>query len=1025
VPIVLALVLLATAGSSTATPPPAVWTALGPAGSQVLAFAASPAAPGVLYAATDDRVWKSLDSGETWSPTGDGPSTLSYSLVADPADGDNVLAGSFNGELWVTSDGGATWAPPGSGWPASSWPLLSWSSAGLFALAGGTLYTSSEGGDSWTALGTPPDGAERSLLVVSSTAIYVGTELGTVEFSDDGGLTWADRSSGLPTEIEPDYPYPPSIEQLVSDPADSQVLYAELNPLGLFRSPDGGASWVAVASPLVGKTLERAVTLATTPTTLVATAGLDVVRSTNGGASWTVGAEPPFGSAFKTLFFPDPSSATTLYLGDFGVFRSTDAGDTFAFSSTGLGKTGVHALTPVPGCTGCYLAATASGVMRTDDDGASWEHRSSGVRGQTLELASDPTNPNRFYLAAAGDVWRTNDGGASWQAANTGITGVARAVAADASKVYTGADGTVYRSSDGADSWTASPLPLAGVYINALAIDPTDGERVYAGTTSGLFRSPDGGSSWTRIDPRHVSDITVAPDGMVYVVANSGVSAFTPEGTGLPLASIGLTTSVYSLATQSGEDDYVYAGTAQGVYQTADGGQRWVKLLTNGLESQFVSDLVPRGDHLMIATARGTAKVDLAPPTVTVDNAQHVTTTTADLAGWANPMGTSATAFFEYGTTRAYGTATPATALGEGTEWVPVTASLSGLSHATTYHFRLVAQSAEGMAAGPDQLLRTDFLEPTASTSAAGQLTPTAATLNGSVNPRGGLTSYWFEYGPDSSYGSQTSDFAAGAGVVAVSVSANLTGLEPATTYHYRVAAENAKGATFGLDRQFTTNPLPPTMAEVEPLTLRSGGLEGGSIPVHLSWTATPGTSPICNYQLQRGTAVDPPYGIGQFPAGELQGGELPTVGVYYRVQALACDGSTSDYVSSPPATVRLAEESAATVSRSRGWSLRDSKDASGHRVLRTTVPGSWVAFTFTGRSLAWIAPKGPLYAAVSVSLDGGPPTSLPLYQPTRSVQGLVYLVNLPTVAKHRVVITARAASDRRRVDVDAFAVIR
>jgi hypothetical protein len=80
-------------------------------------------------------------------------------------------------------------------------------------------------------------------------------------------------------------------------------------------------------------------------------------------------------------------------------------------------------------------------------------------------------------------------------------------------------------------------------------------------------------------------------------------------------------------------------------------------------------------------------------------------------------------------------------------------------------------------------------------------------TVNGSVDPDGQATTYHFEYGTTTSYGSSTSTASAGSGWVPVPVSSELTGLASSTTYHYRVVATNEAGTTDGPDGTFKTLP--------------------------------------------------------------------------------------------------------------------------------------------------------------------------------------------------------------------------
>jgi hypothetical protein len=96
---------------------------------------------------------------------------------------------------------------------------------------------------------------------------------------------------------------------------------------------------------------------------------------------------------------------------------------------------------------------------------------------------------------------------------------------------------------------------------------------------------------------------------------------------------------------------------------------------------------------------------------------------------------------------------------------------------------------------------------PVASTGSASAVTDHGATLAGTVNSKGSPTSYRFEYGTTTAYGSATSDTAAGSGTTDVAAGAVLDGLAPATTYHYRVVASNAAGVATGSDQTFTTAP--------------------------------------------------------------------------------------------------------------------------------------------------------------------------------------------------------------------------
>jgi hypothetical protein len=187
--------------------------------------------------------------------------------------------------------------------------------------------------------------------------------------------------------------------------------------------------------------------------------------------------------------------------------------------------------------------------------------------------------------------------------------------------------------------------------------------------------------------------------------------------------------------------------------------------------------------------------------------ATNVTLTSATFNGSVNPFGHATTWYFEYGTSKNYGTKTALQSAGSGTTAINVSTAVTGLKVGNTYHYRLVAMNTAGTANGSDITFLTTAA-PTAVTSAASSIGATSATLNGSVNPNGAATSWSFEYGTTTSYGSTTSSKNAGSGTNSVSVSTSLSNLAVGTTYHYRLVAKSSAGTTRSADGTFATSGL-------------------------------------------------------------------------------------------------------------------------------------------------------------------------------------------------------------------------
>lgn len=95
------------------------------------------------------------------------------------------------------------------------------------------------------------------------------------------------------------------------------------------------------------------------------------------------------------------------------------------------------------------------------------------------------------------------------------------------------------------------------------------------------------------------------------------------------------------------------------------------------------------------------------PPAVVTGKAEGIGGAIAALHGTVNPKGLPTGYWFEYGTTKSYGSKTAESEAGDGEKAVAVEAALKGLSPETTYHFRLVAKNEIGESAGVDATFET------------------------------------------------------------------------------------------------------------------------------------------------------------------------------------------------------------------------------------------------------------------------------------------------------------------------------
>ena len=209
---------------------------------------------------------------------------------------------------------------------------------------------------------------------------------------------------------------------------------------------------------------------------------------------------------------------------------------------------------------------------------------------------------------------------------------------------------------------------------------------------------------------------------------------------------------------------------------------------------------------ITLSLSVGTALAAAALPTATTGHVTSVQPTSAQVTGTVNPNGSATSWYFEYklSSSTTYGTKTLAKSIGSGTTDVEVSGSLTGLAPATSYNYRIVATSSAGTKHGGNGIFNTSAA-PVVITGAASHLTASSATLNGIVNPEALATTWYFEYGTTTGYGSKTPATNLAASPNNTNVDAVVSNLAPQSTYHYRLVVTSSAGTSVGVDFMLTT----------------------------------------------------------------------------------------------------------------------------------------------------------------------------------------------------------------------------
>jgi photosystem II stability/assembly factor-like uncharacterized protein len=355
---------------------------------------------------------------------------------------------------------------------------------------------------------------------MSGVRVLVGTRKGAFVLTSDGKRKqWAVSGPHFPGW---------EIYHLKASPADPNRLYASQTS-GWFgqviqRSCDGGKTWEAAGNKFT-------------------------YEGTPGTHQWYDGTQHPW--EFKRVWHLEPSltDPDAVYAGveDAALFRTNDGGQTWQelpglrdakgnLWSPGAGGMGLHTILLDPtNPKRIFIAISAAGVFRSDDEGQSWRPMNRGLKSPyelpdpdaevghcVHRIAMHPSRPGVLFMQKHWDVTRSDDAGESWHEVSGNLpsdfgfpidvhahepeTIYVVPIKSDSEHYPPEGKLRVYRSRTGGNEWEAltKGLPQSDCYVNvlrdAMAVDSLDSCGVYFGTTGGqVYASADAGDTWAPI----------------------------------------------------------------------------------------------------------------------------------------------------------------------------------------------------------------------------------------------------------------------------------------------------------------------------------------------------------------------------------------------------------------------------------------------------------------------------------------------------------------------------------------------
>lgn len=653
-------------------------------------LAIHPADGNTIWLATSGGgVWKTTDGGQTWKPTMDDLGQLPIGAVAvSKSNPLRLYAGSGNADtsstptqnasgigILISDDGGESWrvspagVDPGTKFydidvdPRNPDIVLAGSEKGL--------YRTTNGGTSWVQL-LPRQTASIAWSPSNPGIVYAGTwsddapvSPGTVWKSTDGGVSFSEKSTGLPgTSSTRGRP------EIAVAPTDANRVYVLLTKaasgeqLDMAKSTDGGESWTALDTLAKGADIlyaqgDTMTCVAVDPKNpdVVYAGGLDAWKTTDAGQTWNrisrwqgvTGSLPYVHADQHHMVFSSDGSAFYIAT-DGGLYKTTDGGATF--SSLNRGLVTMQFYTVCQSATDLNLVLTGAQdngtSMRTE--GATWREV---YGGDGFGCVVHPTNP-QLILASYyyENVVKSINGGTSFRRATTGLfdadsgstatfNTIIKRHPSNPDWVYTVSRTKLWFSSDFATSWTSpsGDIPSGDstqIYIRDFSLLPTDGSRVLLATNAGrIYESTDAGKTFSRIGRLTVDTLNAVrydrTDLRTIWVASARPNAGTERiwvtrdgGTNwTAISKTGQTNGLPDLPVLTIEQDPKdaqtwYAATYIGVYVTKDNGATWSRYGT-GLPNVIVTalDPLPDGSRIRIATfGRGMWEIDTqeAPP---------------------------------------------------------------------------------------------------------------------------------------------------------------------------------------------------------------------------------------------------------------------------------------------------------------------------------------------------------------------------------------------------------------------------
>ena len=312
-----------------------------------------------------------------------------------------------------------------------------------------------------------------------------------------------------------------AIVVIAAHPTKSNILYVATNQY-IYKTRDAGRTWEKMSG---GMSHSRVIAIAIDPsypaTLYAGTKGDAVYKSYDGGHSWVAQKtgldDVTMTSVVNQLVFAPTNANHVFAATTMGIFESLDAGETWKKRMDGMREVlMVVTLAIDPSRPNVMYAGTSGGMYKSVDSARHWEKANHGlispdllsssralmVNSLIIDSVKSEITPETIYAATLSGLYKTTNAAQSWSRIGESLPDqmiIATAVDRDGT-LYAACRKGIYKSIDHGATWKASNSGLQSLNIRSLVISPADPGTLYVGTNgTGLYRSRDGGEHWDAV----------------------------------------------------------------------------------------------------------------------------------------------------------------------------------------------------------------------------------------------------------------------------------------------------------------------------------------------------------------------------------------------------------------------------------------------------------------------------------------------------------------------------------------------